>query len=243
MTTAPDIRMSEPVREMLGAELTRRVLAAPLGRARCPVCREPVPPAGPVNVVVSVDGPHQAVTFTHLLCAPSAVMRARHPVDRAAATGMTMTAMLLQDDIGLLAGLAGERKSPAYLHGQAPGADLTDVGMADALSRGFELLARLDDVPRRELDWTATVTDTGAETCGLLINPTTLFYEGEVHLPPGWREATARRGWCVLYTGTGFSDPATGDLTAERLEAAAAAGTLAAARLRITWTAASSGGA
>jgi hypothetical protein len=44
------------------------------------------------------------------------------------------------------------------------------------------------------------------------------------------------RGWCVLYTGTGLSDPKPGDLTAECLEAAAAAGMLAAARLRITWT-------
>jgi hypothetical protein len=236
-SAAPDIRMSAQVRAVLGAEMIRRVLAAPLARARCPVCREPVPVRGPVNVVVSVGGHDQAATFAHLSCAPSVVMRARNPVDMAAAADMTMTAMLMQDDSGLLAGLVGERKSPAYLHGQTPSADLTDVGMADALSRGFELLARLEDMPHCELDWTATITDTGAEACQLLINPTTLFYDGDVLVPPGWREVTKRRGWCVLYTGSGLSDPETGDLTAERLEAAAAAGTLAAARLRITWTA------
>ena len=233
---APGIHMSEQVREVLDAEMIRHVLAAPLARARCPVCRRPVPRTGPVNVVVSISGPHQDIYFAHRWCAPSAVMAGRHPVGLAGATGMTMTALLMQDDTGLLAGLVAERKSPAYLHPLAPGAGLTDVGMADALARGFELLARLDDVPGVELDWLATVTDTGAEACQLVIDPTTLFYEGAVLIPPGWREVAARRGWCVLYTGTGFSDPATGDLTVERLEAAAAAGTLAGARLRITWT-------
>jgi len=237
MPQLPDIRMSAQVCELLGPEMIRNVLAAPLAQARCLACRKPVPPLGPVNVVVSVSGLHQGITFAHLSCAPSTVMRSRRPVDLVADAGMLMTAMLMQDDSGLLAGLVGERKSPAYLHGRIPGGDLTDVGVADALNRGFDLVTRLDEVPRRELDWRATITDTGSETCRLLINPAALFYEGDVQLLPIWREVTEQRGWCVLYTGSGLSDPMTGDLTPERLEAAASAGTLTGARLRVTWPA------
>jgi hypothetical protein len=237
MAGVPDIRMSELVRQLLGAEMIRHTLAAPLARARCPFCLEPVPPTGPVNVVVRISGLDQAITFAHLGCAPSAVMRARSSgVDLVAATGMTMTAMVMQADDALLSALVGERKSPAYLHSRTPGGDLTDVGVADALNRGLELVPALDDVPSRLLDWPATVTDSGSETYRLLINPTDLFYDGAVELPPAWREITKMTGWCVLYTGTGLSHPTTGDLTMQSLLDAAARGTLAGARLRITWT-------
>jgi hypothetical protein len=235
-STAPDIRMSAQVREVLDDEMIRHSLGAPLARARCPVCREPVPPTGPVNVVVIVGGRVQAITFAHLSCAPSAVMmRPAAPVSLSGELDIMMTAMLMQDDSGPLTALCAELKSPAYLRSLTPGGERTNVGMSEALLRGFEPLSRLDQVPIRQLDWPATITDTGGEIWRLLINPTPLFYEGDVQALPGWREVTAWRGWCVLYTGTGFSDPETGRLTVERLEAAALAGTLAAARLRIMW--------
>jgi hypothetical protein len=230
--TVPDIRMSAQVRHLLGAEMIEHVVAAPLARAHCPVCSAPVPAAGPVNVVLTISGPDQEITFAHLACAPSAVMRGRSRVPTAVSR-MAMTAMVVQSGGALLAALVGERKSPAYLHSRTGTDDLVDVGMADALSRGFELIGQLDDVPTRVLEWEATVTDDGSEACHLLIDPPGPFYDGDVLIPPLWREGVEHFGWCVLYTGTGLSDPRTGNLNSDSLLAAVGAGRLAGGRLRL----------
>ena len=57
-------------------------------------------------------------------------------------------------------------------------------------------------------------------------------------IPPGWRLAVERHGWCVLYSGSGLSEPDTSAVTARTMRAAAAAGILVGARLRLTWAAA-----
>ena len=216
MTVAPDIRMSPDVRRMLGPEMQRKVLATPLNQARCPVCRQPVPAAGPVNVVVSVNEPMRRITFAHPGCAPSALMHDEIDLqdmlpDEAA---MNMQALLIA-------------------HG---GAELTDALVATLLHEGLALVARVREAPRVMLDWTATLTPRPGGPDLLLIEagPGRLFYEGDLPIVPGWWSAVERYGWCVLYSGNhvGRADGSGVDL--HTLRAAAAAGTLVGGRLRLT---------
>ena len=234
MVTPPDIHMSGPVRQLLGPEMISKVLAAPLDQARCPVCREPVPPAGPVNVVVSISGQFNEITFAHEGCAPSSVMHGHDGAGLPAAQGMIMTALLLPHGPAQLPTLVGERNLRAFLHGDSAASELTDVSVADPLLRGLVLVARVREAPRRLLNWPAILTD-GPGPSQLLISPDELFYDGAVTLPPDWRPAVEQHGWCVLYSGSGLSEPDTGHVTVRTLRAAAAAGTLVGARLRITW--------
>ena len=65
--------MSDQVRDLLGHDLTQRTRQASLAQASCPLCGGPVPPAGPVNVVVFWDGRNGRIGYVHPTCAPSAV--------------------------------------------------------------------------------------------------------------------------------------------------------------------------
>lgn len=230
----PDVRMSPDVRRLLGPEMQQKVLTAPLDQARCPVCRQPVPAAGPVNVVVSVSAPMHRVTFAHPGCAPSAVMHDEIDLsdmlpDEAA---MNTQALLLPHGGAALPVLAAERPLDAYL--AAP--ELTDLLVATLLHEGLALIARVREAPRVMLDWRATLTPRPGGPDLLLIEsgPDRLFYEGDLPVVPGWWSAVERHGWCVLYSGNhiGRADGSGVDL--HTLRAAAAAGTLVGARLRLT---------
>lgn len=233
----PDIHMSGQVRQILGPEMISNVLATPLREAHCPACQKLVPPMGPVNVVVGLSdgGRFKQITFAHHGCAPSSVVYGDAP-GLPAVQGMNMTALLLPHGAALLPALVGERNLRAYKHGEYAASELTDVSVADSLGRGLTLIARLREAPRRLLDWPAIVTD-GPGPSHLLIRPADLFYDGDVTLPPGWRPAVEQHGWCVLYSGSDLSEPDTGAVTVRTLRAAAAAGKLVGARLRLTWAA------
>ncbi len=240
MSPVPDIRISTPVRELLSGEMLERILTAPLNQATCPVCARPVPPAGPVNVVLSVTERLARVTFTHLGCAPSSVMADKLGLDDLLPeeTGMNMTAMLLAHGTAPLPVLVAERPLHAYFTPLNGPGELTDALVSTLLHVGLVLVPRLRDAPRHLLPWSATLQDHGQAPSQLLIEagPGELFYEGTVYIAPEWRQAVEQYGWCVLYSGSHISDPETGDPTEKTLRAAAGGGTLVGARLRITWS-------
>jgi hypothetical protein len=233
--------MSDPVREVLGAEGIQRVLAAPLAQARCPVCTKHVPPAGPVNVVISISGMHRRITFCHTGCAPSALMGDDFDLSDLLPdeSAMNMAALLLSHGTTLLPVLVGDRPLHGW-HSPGAGGELTDMLVSALLARGMALVPRLRDAPRTMLAWPATLAYAADGLSHLLIEPSPgdLFYEGTVGIPPEWRHAAERLGWCVLYSGSALSDPISEDINMSTLRAAAAAGTLVGARLRLIWTAA-----
>lgn len=242
MPLARDIRMSPDVRRMLGPEMQQKVLTAPLGQARCPVCRQSLPPGGPVNVVVSINEPMRRITFAHPECAPSALMHDELDLtdmlpDESA---MNMQALLVTQGGTELPVLAAERPLDAYL----AGAELTDVLVATLLHEGMALVPRIREAPRHMLDWTATLTPRPGGPDLLLIEsaPGRLFYEGDLPVPSAWWAPVERYGWCVLYSGNhiGHEDGRGVDL--RTLRAAAVAGTLVGGRLRITRDAGASDG-
>lgn len=238
-SAAPDIRMSDPVREVLGVEGVDRVMAVPLGQAPCPMCTRRVPPAGPVNVVICVNGEHRVVMFCHTGCAPSTLMAADFDLSELLpdVASMNMTALLLPHGAAVL---VAERPLRAW-HSPGRGGELTDTIMSALLAHGFALVPRLDDTPRQIIGRPAVLAVAEHGLSRLLIEPADgdLFYDGTVDLPPGWQAAAARHGWCVLYSGSNLTDPATDTPSERALKAAAAAGTLAGARLLITWATAS----
>lgn len=235
MPTTPDIRMSAPVRQLLGSEMERKVLDAPLDQARCPVCGLPVPPAGPVNVVIGVSALLRRITFAHPGCAPSALMREDlDPKDVLPdEVSMNMEALLIAHGGVELPVLAAERPLDAYQ--PTAGGELTNLLVATLLNEGMALIPRLREAPRLMLDWAATLTPRPPGPDHLLIEsaPGRLFYDGDLPVVAGWWDAVERYGWCVLYSGNhvGRADGSGVDL--HTLKAAAAAGTLVGGRLRI----------
>jgi hypothetical protein len=235
-----DVRISAQVVAMLGDEMVARVRQAPLAQARCPACRRPVPAAGPVNVILSTDGARCGrITFAHLHCAPSAVMT--EAVDLSDALpdegDMSMRGVLLDHGGSLLPALIAEVPVQAYVAPTAAGTDgeITNVVVAALLRMGLSLVVRLREAPLPLLNWQAVLTyrPKGPSQLRITHGLGDLFYEGTVPIPDAWLPALDRYGWCVLYSGTGLADPVTDEVTAQTLRTAAAAGTLAGARLRV----------
>lgn len=249
MFTVIDIRMSAAVRELLGAEMIARVREVPLAQARCPICLTPVPPTGPVNVVISAAGSQGRIAYAHVGCAPSAVLPGpAAPLDDLLPDEgpMNMRAALIEHGRSILPVLVAEVPIQAYAmpRNQGNRGEATNIIVSALLTHGLTLITRLREAPRPVLDWTATLTrtDGGGPDHLVISRPPDdllredLFYDGTVILPAAWAAALDAYGWCVLYGGTGLADPVTDLLTARSLRAAAAAGTLTGARLRIRST-------
>lgn len=189
MTVAADIRMSPDVRRLLGPEMRHKVLTAPLDQARCPVCRHPVPAAGPVNVVISVSDQMRRITFAHPGCAPSALMRDDLDLSDVLPdeAPMTMWAAVIAHGGAAVPVLAAEQPLEAYLSAGG-GAELTDVLVATLLREGLPLVARVRQAPRVMLDWTAVLTPRPGGPDLLLIEsgPGRVFYQGDLPVVPGW---------------------------------------------------------
>jgi hypothetical protein len=236
----PDIRISTDLRQFLGPDQVRKVLAAPLARTRCPVCLQPVPPDGPVNVVISGDETKVRAAYAHPTCAPSSVMMTGTQTAAVLPdiADMVVDAVLLPHRSALLPVLITELPTTQLYHQATPSGELTDMLVSTMLRTGLALVPRLGDAPRTMLPWSTTIEQApeGLSRLEILPRPGEPFYDGTVRLPTGWREAVERFGWCVLYSGTGLTDPAAEQATAATLRAASAAGTLTGGRLRITWT-------
>lgn len=231
--TAPDIRMSPLVQQLLDSDAVRKVLAdALLAQARCLSCGQQVPPAGPVNVVVLVNPPAFQVAFAHLTCAPSAVMRDHTDLSELLPDESTMDVqvMLLRCDGDLLPVLVAARPLEAF---RVTPDGTTDLLVSTLLREGMSLMLQVGKPPSQMLDWTATLTPQppGRDLLKIESAPGRLFYEGDLDVAPQWWQAVQECGWCLLYSGNHLGRPDGNGIDLDTLRAAAAAGTLVGGRL------------
>ncbi len=217
----PDIRVSPRVRAVLGADATAQALAVSLTAARCAVCQDIIGAAGPATVVVTLRGTVKHVRYAHPSCTPPTVVENGDPLELPAdGLDMEMTAGLIRHGNTDLPVLLAELSSPVFAqdtHGAT-----TNMLASGLLERGFALVGRIREAPRKIPGWTANLT---GDQLRITDPDDTPFYTGDINLPPGWLEATTRYRWCVLYTGgIAVDDTATPDAVVTMLRATASAG-------------------
>jgi hypothetical protein len=143
--------------------------------------------------------------------------------------------------VGLPVLVAEMRTSRAFA-AQGPAGqlgDLTDLLVSGLLERGFTLVTRLREAPRKAAAWSAVISPGagGAVQVDITDPAGGLFYTGTAYLPDRWPDAAQRLGWCVLYSGVvELPRPGAPGVALRVLRSAAAAGGLVGARVAVGWS-------
>jgi hypothetical protein len=236
---APQILMSPEVRRLLGADGAARVNEIPLGDGHCPVCRQSLPPAGPVTVLLVCSATVTNAAFAHPDCMASTVIPAPDDAATRDEMDMTMTAVMLEHHGAMLPTLLAELPGAAYVAQGPAGAfgDLTNLLVSASLESGFALVTRLGAAPGPAPGWSATLEPAAAGLAGLHVREPGggSLYIGTVRPPERWPAAVERYGWCVLYTGAFRLTDRSPAGVLRTLHSAAAAGGLTGARIPVRW--------
>jgi hypothetical protein len=238
-----EILVSDEVRALLGNEAVERFGAVSLDGGQCPVCREEILAAGPATMVVLCTSTVTYVRYAHPVCSASTVHQV--PDDAVAAAGpddglrMDMTAGLVQHGGAVLPVLVAELRAQV-LATPGPDGELTDLMLSGLLERGWVLVGRLREAPRRVPGWSVHIGPGPGDDVQVLITDAegVEFYTGTAWLPDGWRPAVERYGFCVLYagpSGVGDMDLADQDARLKALRSAAGNGMLVGARAPVMW--------
>lgn len=243
------IEISDQVSAVLGPEATRQAREISLVDAQCVGCNGPLGPQDDSTVVVVKNDHFTYVRYAHARCTLSQVIEVPDdtPAPFASSDGVTaaVTAALIEHGSVVLPTLITEISVRTYTtsSGHTEHGDLVDILATHLLGQGFSLVGRLREAPRKVEGWQVDLTL--VSTDGLFTEAKlqmtepdgTLFYDGDVHLPPQWLQGLDHYGWCVLYVGNpGVAELPHTELKARlrALRAAAGAGRLVGARLPVT---------
>jgi hypothetical protein len=234
------IHMSDAVRQLLGPDLVGHVAAASLAGGRCQDCKQPLPPHGVVNVVVFQDRDSCVVGYTHPDCGTSQVRLL--PAGTLATTGPTAVPMqlaaVLQPHGGrALPVLATQPVMQALTVDGDARPELADAFVAALVQSGMTTELDFVRAPEPLLGWPVTITSAGPDKATIQIRMPSgaLLLDGVTTIPPAWRDAASRYGWCVLYAGHGLWNPEAGKPEAGRM--GTPTGEVVGARLRLFGTA------
>jgi hypothetical protein len=246
------IQISDQVSAVLGPEATQQAREISLVDAECFGCNGPLGPQDDSTVVVVKNDHFTYVRYAHARCSPSQLIEVPDDVQAPFATDAGVTAAvsagLIEHGNVVLPTLITEISVRTYTTstGDVGRGDLVDILATHLIGQGFSLVGRLREAPRKVEGWQIELTPLGTD--GLfteaklqMTEPTgTVFYDGDVHLPPQWLAGLDRFGWCVLYVGNpGVAELPHTELKARlrALRTAAGAGRLVGARLPVTVTA------
>lgn len=242
-----EILTSAEVREALGVDGMRQVQRASLTEGRCPFCQRGLPADGPVTVVMARSSTITHAAYAHPQCSASVVLDVPDELLAQSwpdAMDMGVTLALVPHGQALLPVIVAELPNSRAYRANGPAGrmgELTDLMVSGLLERGWALVSRLREAPRKVAGWTVAMRP-GTAAAKLMMtitaNDATVFYEGTAYPPPGWQAAVERYGWCVLYAASVAVGEATEyGASLRELRAASARGDLVGARVTVAWDA------